>query len=216
MGLYVTPSPDFRKRRTQRHKAMSANIPTVVSTKWLADRLSAHPRNFIVLDGSLQPPITKRESRKEFLMEHIPTAQFFDIDDCRDKSTDVAHMLPSPEEFSQYVGNLGIDNKTHVVVYDNDNMVGMLTAQRVWWTFRVFGHDSVSVLDGGLPKWKKDGYRLTNIVEKVEKKQFKSVFRPEMVTTFDEIASNLETNEFTLVDTRSPGRYEGTAPEPNP
>ena len=193
---------------------MSANITTVVSTKWLSDKLASNPSNFRLLDGSWHLPSLKRDPKKEYLQEHIPTAQFFDIEECRDKSTDIDDMLPSPEEFNAYVGNLGIDNNTHVVIYDNNEKVGMLSAQRVWWVFRVFGHEKVSVVDGGLPKWKKDGYGLTDVIEKVEKKQFKSVYHPEMVVSFDEMVANLEKKEFTVADARPPGRYDGTAPEP--
>lgn len=65
-------------------------------------------------------------------------------------------MLPTKTQFEQYVGRLGINNKTHVVVYDNNEKFGIFSAQRVWWTFRVFGHDEslISVVQGGMPKWK--------------------------------------------------------------
>ena len=81
---------------------------------------------------------------------HIPGAVFFDIDQIADRSSPLPHMLPAAEAFAQAVGSLGIGSDDEIVVYDQ---VGARSAPRVWWTFRVFGHDRVRVLDGGLPKW---------------------------------------------------------------
>ncbi|RRT80392.1 hypothetical protein BHE74_00021859 [Ensete ventricosum] len=65
------------------------------------------------------------------------------------------HMLPSEEAFAAAVSALGIYNRDGVVVYDGK---GIFSAARVWWMFRVFGHDKVWVLDGGLPQWRASGY----------------------------------------------------------
>lgn len=56
------------------------------------------------------------------------------------------------------MNSFGISNTHHVVLYDNSEKFGLFSAPRVWWLFNVFGHTSVSILDGGLPKWKRDGY----------------------------------------------------------
>ncbi|KAG2273521.1 hypothetical protein Bca52824_056076 [Brassica carinata] len=66
-------------------------------------------------------------------------------------------MLPSEEAFAAACSSLGIENKDGVVVYDGK---GIFSAARVWWMFRVFGHESVWVLDGGLPKWRASGYEV--------------------------------------------------------
>ena len=76
---------------------------------------------------------------------------FFDIDTIADKSTDLPHMLPGANHFSEAVGNLGIAHDDTIVIYDGAGLGG---APRVWWTFRAFGAKNVFVLDGGFPKWK--------------------------------------------------------------
>ena len=85
---------------------------------------------------------------------HIPGAQFFDIDEISDTETTLPHMLPTPEKFASRVRKMGIGDGKKVIVYD---AAGLFSAARVWWMFRVFGHDDVAVLDGGLPKWKAEG-----------------------------------------------------------
>jgi len=92
-------------------------------------------------------PQLQRDPRREFEDAHIPGAAFFDIDAIADRSSPLPHMLPGAAQFARQVGALGISNADLVVVYDTR---GVVSAARVWWTFRAFGHDRVAVLDGGL------------------------------------------------------------------
>ena len=89
-----------------------------------------------------------------FRQAHIEGAQFFDIDAVCTPS-DLPHTAPSPEIFAQAVGELGISAEDTVVVYDQKNL---FSAPRVWWTFRMFGHENVLVLNGGLPAWLAQGF----------------------------------------------------------
>jgi len=193
-----------------------SKVNPIVSVKWLAEKIASPPKNLRVLDGSWHLPMTNRVGRQEYLAEHIPGAQYFDIDECADpEAKTLNHMLPKPEEFEKYVGKLGINNDTHVVVYDNNGNFPLFSAQRVWWTFRVFGYDKISVVEGGLPKWKKEGHPLTKEIEKVPEEKFTAKFRPELVKSFDQIVENqFKTKKFQLLDARPPGRFSGTAPEP--
>ena len=86
---------------------------------------------------------------------HIPTAQFFDIEAVSDPSSGLPHMAPTPDVFAKAVGDMGISETDHVVIYDRQ---GLFSAARVWWTFRLMGHEKVQVLRGGLPAWIAAGY----------------------------------------------------------
>ena len=141
-----------------------------VSTDWLAEHLK--DRNVAVVDGSYLV-LQKRDARAEYLKEHIPGAVFFDVDAIADHSTELPHMLPGPAQFGEATGALGIGNDTTVVIYDS---VGLYSAPRVWWTFRVFGARNVYILDGGLPKWKAEGRPL----EAGEGKRTPQTFNAEM------------------------------------
>src|SRR5271170_4041111 len=128
----------------------------LVSTVWLAEHLQ--DRNLIVVDSSYYLPTQPRDAHAEYRDGHIPGAVFFGIDKIADDSTDLPHMLPGPAHFGQAVGALGIGDGDTVVVYDNArDGLGVYSAPRVWWTFRIFGTKKVFVLDGGLPKWKAEG-----------------------------------------------------------
>ena len=119
----------------------------LVATDWLAARLGAP--DVVVIDGSYHLPAAKRDAGAEYRAAHVPGAVFFDIEEIADHSSDLPHMLPSAEAFAAAAGALGIGNRTTVVVYDS---IGLFSAPRVWWTFRMFGTEHVFILDGGLPR----------------------------------------------------------------
>jgi thiosulfate/3-mercaptopyruvate sulfurtransferase len=121
----------------------------VVSAQWLKDHL--HDRSVRVVDASVHLPDTGRNARAEYLTEHIPGALFFDLEKIADPDNPLPRKFPPRDRFALEVGVLGIDNKTHVIAYDT---LGLYSAARVWWLFRHYGYDNVSILDGGLKAWK--------------------------------------------------------------
>lgn len=142
---------------------------------------------------------------------HIPGAVFFDIDRIADPTTDLPHMLPTPEAFAQAVTALGIGSDDEIVVYDQ---IGVRSAPRVWWTFRAFGHDRIRVLDGGLPKWLTEERPIEKgPAHPIGEAAFVPDFRPGLVRAAAQILPDLESGR-QLVDARPAGRFSGEAPEP--
>lgn len=194
---------------------MAGQARAVVASKWLAEAIKCQRTapKMRVLDASWYLPKLRRNAKSEFKKKHIPGAAFFDIDQCCDKTSPLDHMLPSESNFADYVGNLGVANDTHVVVYDASTF-GAFSAPRVWWMFRVFGHNSVSVLDGGLKNWELEGLPLSNRYSKPEPSEFRAVLNRSRVKIYEEIVDNLDTKEFQIVDARPAGRFRGVDPEP--
>jgi len=185
--------------------------PPLVGTECLAERLA--DANVLVLDGSYHLPTAKRDAAAEFATAHVPGASYFDIEAVSDHSNDLPHMLPSAEAFAEAVGAMGIDNQTHVVVYD---AYGLMSAARVWWMFRIFGHDMVSVLDGGFPKWTRETRPTQSGTPSVAARRFKTNLRPELVRAKDDLVANIATGAAQVIDARAAARFAGTAPEPRP
>ena len=188
---------------------MSSALPAVVSTEWLAKHLGEP--DLRVVDGTWHMPQLRRDARAEFVAEHIPGAVFFDIDGIADHATSLPHMLPTAEAFAEAVGALGIGSDDRVVVYD---VRGVISAARVWWTFRAFGHDAVAVVDGGLRAWKAEGRPIATGEPSPTRRRFHGSFRPELVRDLAAVRANLGTRAEQIVDARSPGRFAGTEPEP--
>ena len=184
----------------------------LASTEWLA----AHAEDPAVriLDGSFHVPGSGRDARAEYRRAHLPGAHFFDIDGIRDESSDLPHMLPPAEGFAANAGALGIGNDDHVVIYDAPGSAG---APRVWWTFRVFGHRRVSVLDGGLAKWQAEGRIVTDgpSPSKPAPYRVQGVNRA-LVRSCADLLTNVRTGREQVVDNRGAGRFRGAEPEPRP
>jgi thiosulfate/3-mercaptopyruvate sulfurtransferase len=181
----------------------------LVTTDWLAERLGAP--GLVVADATYHLPNTGRDGHGEYLAAHLPGAVFFDVDGIKDATSELPHMIPAPQDFAAAMAQLGIGDGDHVVVYDAH---GLMSAARAWWMLRLFGHDRVSILDGGLPKWKAEGRSLAPGAVSRPRARFAARFRPELVRTKAQMLANLATQAEIVVDARSSGRFEGTAPEP--
>lgn len=194
---------------------MAVQIQEFVSAKWLADMIKSNliGPNLRILDTSWHVPILKRDANAEFNQQHIPGTSFFDIDKCSDKTSSLDHMLPTANYFAEYVGGLGIGNNTHVVVYDTSDF-GSFSAPRVWWMFRLFGHNSVSVLDGGMKNWLAEGHPVTAEYTKPGRADFKATANHSWVKSYEDVLKNIETKQVQVIDARSAGRFRGTEPEP--
>jgi thiosulfate/3-mercaptopyruvate sulfurtransferase len=190
---------------------MTTETDLLVSTAWLADRL--HSPDVRVVDGSWHMPAERRNARAEYEAGHIPGAVFFDIDKISDTASDLPHMVPPVEKFVSRVRRMGIGDGHHVVVYD---AAGLFSAARVWWLFRLFGHERVSVLDGGLPKWKAEGRPLDDSPPIVRDRHLTARKDMDMVRDASQIALNVKLRGEQTVDARGPGRFAGTEPEPRP
>jgi thiosulfate/3-mercaptopyruvate sulfurtransferase len=182
-----------------------------VTTSWLADHLD-DPMVAIV-DGSWHLPPTGRSGSKEFAEAHIPGAVFFDIDVISDHTSGLPHMLPSEAQFAEAVGALGISNKHHIVVYDQ---LGLFTAARVAWMFRIYGAKKASILEGGLPRWRAEGRAVTQDLAKRAPQGFAAKLDRSVVASLDDVAANLASGARQVIDARPAPRFRGDAPEPRP
>ncbi len=182
----------------------------IVSTAWLAAHLGSP--DIAIIDASWHLPSAKRDATAEFLAGHIPGAQFFDIDDLSDSGTSLPHMLPSPEKFSSRMRKLGIGDGKRVIAYDS---AGLFSAARAWWMFKVFGHEDVAVLDGGLPKWRTEGHPLDDgPPPKPQERHFTARYRAMMVRSQDDVAAALKSGTAQVADARSGTRFRGEEVEP--
>ena len=189
---------------------MPSSDPTLlVSTEWLGERLNAP--DVRILDASLYLPTDGRNGRELYEQEHIPGARFFDIDDIADEHSPLPHMLPPVEKFVSRIRRMGIGDGHRVVVYDQQ---GIYSAARVWWTFRLFGHDDVAVLDGGLPKWKAEGRPLDDEPVEPRERHFTARRNAAMVRDVTQMARAVKLGDEQIVDARAAVRFRGEVGEP--
>ena len=178
----------------------------LVSVGWLRDRLGDAGVRVVDVRWYLTEP---GRGREEYLAGHIPGAVYMDID------TDLSaprgqgpgrHPLPSPAAFAAAAGRAGIRPDTHVVAYD---AAGGAYAARLWWLLRYFGHERVSVLDGGWPAWQAAGGPAEAGESRVPTTSFTP--RPNRALVVDAAAVERLRRDprALLLDARATERYEG-------
>jgi thiosulfate/3-mercaptopyruvate sulfurtransferase len=187
-------------------------VGPLVSTEWLHQHLSSP--GIRVIDGSWYLPGSGRDAFNEYLTRHIPGAVFFDLDASSDPDNPLPHMLPTEQAFAARMGGLGLNDSDDLIVYDGSG--NNLSAARVWWTFRVFGHERVAVLDGGLGKWQREGRPLEPGVVRLPRGRFTARLQRDKVRDLAALQVNLSTGRELVVDLRPAGRFTGTSPEPRP
>jgi thiosulfate/3-mercaptopyruvate sulfurtransferase len=186
------------------------DFPNLVSTEWLGNRLGS-PR-LRVIDGSWYLPGSGREALEEYLAGHIPGAVFFDLDASSDHPSSLPHMLPDEQIFARRMEALGLQDGDDLVVYDGSG--NNLSAARVWWTFRVFGHKRVAVLDGGITKWQREQRPLEQGPLTPTRGRFTARLDRSAVRDLAAVRANLSAQQELVVDLRPAARFAGTAPEP--
>ncbi|WP_116597825.1 3-mercaptopyruvate sulfurtransferase [Primorskyibacter marinus] len=182
---------------------------TLVSTDWLAAHLK--DPDLRILDASWYLPDTGRNPRSEYDAAHIPGARFFDIAEIADNRSDLPHMVPPVEKFMSRLRAMGVGDGHQVVVYDG---MGIFSAARVWWLFRLMGQFNIAVLDGGLPKWLAED-RPTEDMPPIVRDRHMTVRRQNhMVKDVTQVASASKLRNHEIIDARAPSRFAGAEPEP--
>ena len=184
---------------------------TLVSTAWLNANLK--DPDLRILDASWYLPTESRDPKAEFDESHIPGARFFDIEEISDHRSNLPHMVPPVEKFLSRIRDLGVGDGHQIVVYDG---AGLFSAARVWWLFKLMGHDDIAVLDGGLPKWASEGRPVTGEPPVIRDRHMFARPRYEMVKDVTEVSRASKLMDYTIIDARAADRFKGEAAEPRP
>lgn len=184
---------------------------SLVSTDWLADHLDAP--DVRVVEATWFFPATGKKGHDSFDAGHIPGAVFFDLDDIADSDDPLPHMLPSAAKFASKVKKLGLGNGNRIIVYDRAS--GSSAAARVWWMFRQFGHDEISLLDGGMAKWQAEHRPIEDQPPVTRERHFLPQVQ-NLVRGKAQMLANIASKQETVIDARSAGRFKGQEAEPWP
>ena len=184
----------------------SINYPgAVVSAQWFAEH--RHQPHIRIVDATVHLPDTGRDAKAEYLQEHIPGAGFFDLSVIANPNNPLPRKFPPKDIFIREVGKLGIDNQTHVIAYDTP---GLYSAARVWWLFRQYGYDHVSILDGGLKSWKAHGLAVEAGTVEFAPSQFHVDHERDLLALWQHVLTISGNGDEQLLDARTAGRFAGT------
>jgi thiosulfate/3-mercaptopyruvate sulfurtransferase len=196
----------------QLHDALKKNVRTKISTS---------PRVIPLCAAWFLPNDPEgRTGIEVFKKRRIPQALFFDLDAVIYPDSPYPHMLPTPESFADAMQSLGIRRDDEIVVYDTEEL-GIFSAPRVGWTFRVFGHPNVHVLNN-FRTWIREGYPTESgeVIPEERSNYEVTSFNPDMVVHFAEMKEIAKdygkegAERIQVLDARSYGRWAGKDPEP--
>jgi thiosulfate/3-mercaptopyruvate sulfurtransferase len=178
----------------------------LVSTDWLAARLGDPNVRIADCRWSL---LDRDKGRDAYALAHIPGAVFMDVD--RDLASPRGygpgrHPLPKPEAFAATMSRAGVGADTYVVAYDFGDGS---TAARLWWLLRYFGHERVSLLDGGMTRWEREGRPLESAVPAHEPTTFLATPHPAMVVDAEQVDRMRREASALIIDSRAAERFEG-------
>lgn len=182
---------------------------TLVSTDWLAGRLK--DPDVRIIDASWFMPAMNRDGKSEYQKAHIPGARFFDVDEISDLRSELPHMAPPVEKFMSRMRSMGIGDGHQVVVYDG---LGIFSAARVWWLFRLMGKKDVAVLDGGLPKWVAEGRPTDDQLPIIRDRHMTVQRQADLIKDVVQVSAAAKLKDFEIIDARSAARFRGDEPEP--
>ena len=182
---------------------------SLVETNWLEKNIN----NVKIIDSSWHMPQTKRNGFKEYKEQHIPNSIFFDLDENSKKNIQLPHMLVEIKHWEKIVSKMGVNNDDKIIIYDNSDVV---SSCRCWFNFIYYGHDPklVHVLNGGFKKWIRENKKITNDETNLQETNYKGFENKELVKDKKSIDSNINRQEFEVIDARSKDRFEGKIPEP--
>ena len=181
----------------------------LIEIEWLKKNLN-NP-NVRIIDGTLHMPTSGLNAFEVFKEKHIPNAIFVDLEETSDQKSNLPHMMPDNVYFSKKISLLGINNNDHLVIYD---MYGMFSAARIWFMFKAFGHEKVSILNGGFPAWLGIGGKISNQINQLEPSNYKADLNKSLIVSYKEVFDNLSNNKYQIIDARSPERFLGISEEP--
>ncbi|MDA7706217.1 MAG: rhodanese-like domain-containing protein [Flavobacteriaceae bacterium] len=181
----------------------------LVSVEWLHKNLNLP--DLVVIDASLKTTVNRNAANTS--LETIPESRYFDLKNNFSKTNcSLPNTLPNQTQFETECQKLGIRQNSKIVVFDS---FGIYSSPRVWWLFKAMGHQDISVLNGGLPAWIQKGFQTEIRTSKNYRLgNFKAMFQNKYVKNYQDIIDNQNTKIFTIVDARSEGRFNGSAPEP--
>jgi thiosulfate/3-mercaptopyruvate sulfurtransferase len=187
------------------------NMETLVTTEWLSQHLN--DTDLVILDCTvyMEPDssggMRAVSGRARYEEGHIPSAGFADLtSDLCDVKSPFGFALPTPEQFCDAMGKLGVGDNSRIVLYDAYNSVW---AARVWWMLRWVGFDRVALLDGGLRAWTSEGRQLSTKPANHRAGKLAPILRPAAIADRDEVFEAISDDAVHLIDAMPELHFRG-------
>ena len=175
--------------------------PTLISTDWLEKNYTAPNLRIFDCTVWLKPKRNKIyeifSGKSDYDKEHIPNSDFLDVLELSDKRCEYDFMMPSVDDFSNFMSSKGVGPGIHVILYSRGNIQW---ATRLWWMLKSVNFLNVSILNGGFEKWKLENKLVTSEIVTYVKNTFKGHFQQGFFCDKDEVLSSIDNKEILLIN----------------
>lgn len=188
--------------------AAQAKLPPLVDVDWLNSHLDQE--GLVILD--VRSSIDEGGDRAAFEEQHLPGSIYssYTEDGWRETRNRVAGLLPATASLERLIGSLGISNDSWVVLVPaGSGPTDFGSAARIYWTFKLLGHDQVAILNGGVAAWKQAGLPLDSGPADYQPAVFQANLREELLTSVNQIEERLASRPESLVDARPQAFFTG-------
>ena len=181
-------------------------MTNLVSANWLKENLNNE--KLVIVDCRFNL-MDKQYGERSYEGGHIKGAVRVDIE--TELSSEVKehggrHPLPNIEELKNTFENVGINNDSIIVAYDEGDLAG---PSRLWWILKYLGHDKVYVLNGGINEFKEISGEITQEIKSIEKGNFKVEVNEDMRVNMEYVKERLYKDNVAIIDSRENQRYKG-------
>lgn len=190
---------------------MSIIFKHIIRPEQLLSNLEAS--NFIILDASIPPVGNTATPVLQWPQQVIPNARRFDLEGVfSDQQSALPHTMVPAEVFTRQARNLGINQDSQIVVYDD---LGVFSSARAWWMFKAMGFENVAVLDGGLPLWSQKQLPLEAAKDQaIPQGDFVAKPRAGYFCDYHKVSQVLTDADVSVMDARGAARFYGKVAEP--
>lgn len=188
-------------------------MSALIEPEELLEDLKSQSPSLKLIDASFAMPGSEITAFERYQQKRISNSVFFDIDKIADPASNLPHMLPTPEIFSEHIEKLGISSDDNLVIYGQENFI--MGPCRTWWTFKIFGHENVRVLNSNLKEWDNAGHPVnTSPPSSPETGSYKATFNEDAVASMAEIKNATNDENTLIIDARAIDRFTGEVEEP--
>jgi thiosulfate/3-mercaptopyruvate sulfurtransferase len=178
----------------------NGNVQPLVDTQWLADNLNKKDLKIV--------HVASMGGKKEhFDMKHVPGSVYLGIGELMG-DLGGGSTPPDKAKFEALMGSFGINNDSHVIILggsgDNVFIYG------AFWLMKYHGHEKVSLLDGGVRKWMKEGRKTSGKPTPIKNTKYSASPDSSVFATADDVLKGMNNAKAAIVDVRGTDEYIGT------
>ncbi len=168
----------------------------LTETQWVADNMKDVKLVYVGFVGG--------DNKKQYEGKHIAGSAYLGMNELMSAMT----ATPNQAKFEEIMGQIGVSNDSNVVLYSTPAANPFVPA--TYWLMKYFGHKNVSIMNGSLDKWEKEGKKTDGTLPEIKSATYKASGNTKSIHADGaSVLNNLKNSGTVIVDTRAADEYTG-------